>query len=130
MSTYLSTIFLSKWGFCGYIDILLRLGLATKVRALKNMNAVMLRFFCTYVNREWLDQLALWMKNRNCTGFSSVCVSPMWLISKNIKDCNTWQLLYTRYGNLVRYLCIDIFVRMACYLIHGKYNLFCFWNTI
>ena len=44
LNTYLvTTIFLSEWGYCVYIEIPLRVSPAPSFRALKNMSAVMLR---------------------------------------------------------------------------------------
>ena len=109
LNTFLITIFLLEWGYCVYIDIPLRLSPAPTFGA-----QWCYIFLCTFVNIEWLDQLSLkckivtfmrWYRNRTISWTALVSISvfsPMLPNIMNIDDCNTWQLLTTRYGNRVR----------------------------
>ena len=62
LNTYLVIVFLSEWVYSVYIEIPLRLSPAPTFRALKKIWAQWCYIFlCTFVNREWLDQLTLWI---------------------------------------------------------------------
>ena len=83
LNTYLvTTIFLSEWEYCVYIEIPLRSSPAPTLRALKNMSAVMLHFLlhnCEYRMTWSINPLNIKSNNiMNSTGILSLCVSSMW----------------------------------------------------
>ena len=107
---------LSEWGFCVYIDILLRLGPTPKFRALKKMNAVMLRFSVQFwIENDLINWPFKW-KIVTALVFHQCVFLPC--------DLSAWILrtvTHDSYCPLVTviflwYLC----TRKACYLIHGK----------
>ena len=56
-----------------------------------------------WTQHHWTD-LSKIVTFMRCTGIPFVCVSPMGPNIMNINDCNTWELLASRYSNIYWYL--------------------------